>query len=130
MNSLIDGRGKKIIDYEDTLDKLVHAGAIVLILTGWDAKYGTQDYYESHPIITEALAKFLADRKIKMLCLDTPSPDQEPYPIHKLLLAKSIPIAENLKDLSHLDGLAFKIAAFPLNIEAEASLARIVAITK
>jgi kynurenine formamidase len=102
----------------------------VLILTGWDAEYGTKDYYATHPVIAEGLAEFLAERKIKMLCLDMPSPDHEPYPIHKLLLAKSIPIAENLKGLSRLDGLTFDIAAFPLNIEAEASLARIVAIIK
>ncbi len=125
---LIDGRGKKTIDYEDAFEDLVPSGAIVLIRTDWDAAYGTQDYFSFHPVITEGFSKFLIDREVKMLCLDTPSPDQAPYRIHRLLLGKGIPIAENLKDLRRLEGLTFKIVAFPLNIEAEASLARIVAI--
>jgi kynurenine formamidase len=63
-----------------------------------------------------------------MVGLDLPSPDTYPFVIHKLFFDADILIIENIANLSNLpQGCEFEIFAFPLNIMAEASLARVVA---
>ena len=64
-----------------------------------------------------------------MVGMDLSSPDKYPYDIHKLLLNSDILIIENLTNLDKLLGIGkFNFCAMPLNIDAEASIARAVAI--
>lgn len=127
---LLDARGRAAVDVLPGWDGLVAPGDIVLILTGFDASYGTPAYYSDHPVLTEAMASFLISKRIRMLCLDTPSPDRHPHAIHRMLLGSGIPIAENLAGLEKLLGLSFTLTALPLKIHAEASPARIAAIVE
>lgn len=122
---MIDARGEWEIGYNPEYEK-VRAGDIVLILTGADKSYGSEDYYGKHPVISQELAHFLVSREIKMLGIDMPSPDCPPFPVHKLLLGNGIFILENLtglEQLLHLEG-DFEVFAVPLKINAEASLTR------
>ena len=66
---------------------------IVLLLTGFSSLYGQPDYYknfDNHPIIDTKFAELLCRKKIKMLGMDTPKPDNYPFDIHKLLLSNNI----------------------------------------
>jgi kynurenine formamidase len=122
---LIDARGESEVDYKAEYEDQVHKGDIVLILTGTDMKYGNEDYYDRHPVITSKLADFLMSREIKMLGVDMPSPDFPPFPVHKLLLNHRIFIIENLTNLEQLLNVEyFEVFAQPLKICAEASLTR------
>lgn len=127
---LIDVRKRKLIDITDIQDSDIREGDIVIFLSGWSKHYGTQKYHK-HPVLSESLAEYLTMKKIKMIGLDMPSCDQDPYPVHKILMKSGILIAENLCNCeSLLEVKTFDIYAIPLKIAAEASLARVFAITK
>jgi len=127
---LIDARAESEIDYKAEYDNKICQRDIVLILTGVDALYGGDHYYNDHPVITEKLARFFVSREIKMLGVDMPSPDFSPFPVHKILLANGIFILENLAKLDQLIGTGhFEVHAVPLKIYAEASLTRAFAIS-
>lgn len=126
---LLDVRGEMLIDLKDEYYKNIKEGDIVLLYTGWESKYGSNEYYESHPEVSNRFAEFLVQKKIKILGADMPSPDRESFSIHKILLGNNICILENLTNLSKLlyvEGL--QVFAQPLKIKAEASLVRAIAI--
>ena len=63
-----------------------------------------------------------------MVCLDSPSPDRHPFEIHKLLLENNVLLAENLTNVEALFSVQkFEMMAFPLNLQADSSPARIIA---
>ncbi len=124
---LIDARGQNIIEYKEDFNSLIKENCIVLFYTGHDSKYGSEEYFTSHPVIDTKLAEFLVSRKIKMTGFDLPSPDNEPYPVHKLLLENDIMIIENLTNLENLIDKEFEIYAFPLNIKSDSSISRVAA---
>ena len=110
-------------------EKLIKNKDIVIIYTGFESKYGKKEYYESHPVISFELIKLFIENNIKMIGFDMPSPDRFPFESHKMLLKNEIFILENLCNIEKLlNAKEFKIAAFPLKIEAEGSLVRAVAI--
>jgi len=105
----------------------VKESSVVIIHTGFDKYYHEPKYFTDYPAISLDLAEFFVSKKIKMLALDTPSPDYYPFPVHKLLLANDIFILENVTNLEKLHGIPkFEVIALPLKIEAEASLVRAV----
>lgn len=122
---MIDARGVAEIDYRSAYDEQIQRGDIVLVFTGTDELYGSSEYYDNHPVITEKFAQLLISKEIKMLGIDMPSPDYSPFPIHKLLLGKGIFIMENLANLERLLTIEhFDVFAAPLKICAEGSLVR------
>jgi kynurenine formamidase len=124
---LIDGRGKSTIGVSDVSD--IVEGDIVIFLTGWSRHYSTELYHE-HPVLSEDLADLLVKRNVKMIGMDMPSCDHEPYPVHRILMKAGILIAENLCNCeSLLDVDEFDVFAIPLKIDAEASLARVFALS-
>ncbi|WP_088839053.1 cyclase family protein [Listeria sp. ILCC792] len=121
---LFDVRGLSEIDWQ-TQFECVKPGDIVLFYTGFDAYYGEEKYYTQHPILTENLAKMLVEKQIKMVGIDTPSPDFAPFIVHQTLLAAGIFILENLTNLhALLSAPEVELHAVPLKIEAEASIVR------
>lgn len=122
---LIDVRGQDEISFKSGYNDKIKKDDVVLIYTGMDEKYGEDDYYTKHPVITEELAEFFVSKKIKMLGIDMPSPDFPPFPVHKLLLGNDIFIIENMTNLRELLKIEkFEVFAQPLKIHAEASLVR------
>ena len=129
---LLDVKGQDIIGYKKEYEQMIEENDIVLFYTGFAELYDEPDkYYNSYPVIEEDLAEFLVCKKIKMLGLDTPSPDKVPFKVHKKLLSNDIYIVENLTSLEKLICTEnFEFYAVPLNIKAEASLVRAFAIKK
>ena len=125
---VIDASGETQIEFRESFRKDILQGTIVLFYSGLDQSFGEPEYFTNHPVITEELALFLAEQQVKMIGLDWPSPDHEPYPIHKILLKNNILILENLTNLDQLlNEPDFEVFAFPLKIEADSSLVRVVA---
>ena len=92
--------------------------------------FESKEYFDNHPVVSKELAQLFVERQVKMVCIDSPSPDRHPFEVHKLLLENNILIAENLTNLDKLLFVnKFEIIAFPLNIHADSSPARIVART-
>ena len=125
---LIDVRGEEIIAFREAFRTIIQPNDIVLFYSGSDLHFGDPDYFTTHPDIGEELALFLVGQKVKMVGLDWASPDHHPYPIHKILLKNDILILENLTNLGQLlYETNFEIFAFPLKIEADSSMARVIA---
>lgn len=125
---LLDVRYQKKISYKDNFEQEVEKNDIVLLYTGHSPEYGKENYFNEYPVIDMHFAEFLLEKNIKMLGIDTPSPDNYPFEIHKFLLNNNIMIIENLTNLDKLLFIdEFEIIAFPLKIEADSSPARVVA---
>ena len=126
---LIDARGAGLVRPELLSPSRAGHGDIVLVLTGFSDRFGDPTYYGDYPEISEAFAAGLVERGVKMLGLDTPSPDRAPFRVHKLLLANGILIIENLTNLAALvNAAAFDVVALPAKFAADAAPARAVAI--
>lgn len=125
---LLDVRNEKIIKYKAEYADIIKENDIVILFTNYSKLYGSQEYYTNHPVISKELGSFLVEKKIKMIGIDMPSPDRYPFEIHKLFFENNILIIENLTNLNKLLEVDnFEIIAFPLKIEAEAALVRVVA---
>lgn len=126
---LIDVRRVEFIDIREEYKSLISEDDIVLFYTGFSQYYGTAHYYSKHPVLTLELAELLVQKRIKMVGLDTPSPDRDDYLVHKKLLSNGIFILENLCNLDQLLSYSnFEIIALPLKIKAEGSPVRAVAV--
>ncbi len=125
---LLNAVGADIVRCKSEYASLVKPDSIVLIYSGFDRYFLKDDYYAKYPTVSRELAMLLIERRVKMLCLDSPSPDRSPYEIHTLLLENDVLIAENLCNLDQLlPAKAFEIIALPLRIHADSSPARIIA---
>ncbi len=125
---LFDVRNKMCISYKNEYDDQINENDIVLFYTAWDRHFGKDEYYENYPVIDEEFAAFLVNREVKIVGIDSPSPDKEPYPVHTILLKNSICIIENLTNFDTLSNCNhFEVIAFPLKIRADASFVRVVA---
>ncbi|QQR55212.1 cyclase family protein [Candidatus Peregrinibacteria bacterium] len=124
---LIDARGKAI-DLDLLEGQSISKGDIVLILTGFSKIFGTPEYYESYPEISETFASKMVELGVHIVGTDTPSPDRSPFAIHKILLGSDILIIENLTHLEALLGQEpFTVTALPVKFDAEAAPVRVVA---
>jgi kynurenine formamidase len=124
---LIDATGKKEIDVDLLERKNVLKDSIVLIMTGFYKDFGSEEYYNNFPEITEAFAKRMVELKVKIVAMDTPSPDKHPYKVHKILLKEEILIIENLTNLEELLGVDdFEVIALPAKFHSDGAPIRVV----
>lgn len=126
------GKGKLIRLVGDDFDAVkssdVKEGDIVLFRTGMSEKYHDPVYFEHYPAMSEEIAHYLVECKVKMVGVDTCSIDnQDDFPVHKILLSGDVLIIENLTNLEQLDGKDFKVYALPLNLQIDGSPARVIA---
>jgi arylformamidase len=113
----------------------VNKGDILMLHTGWDAKFDSPDY-NMHPYFSVAAAEWMVKKGIKMVCIDcitvdlpTPlRPKGFGFPVHKTLLGNDVLIAENVANIGSIVGKKTRIMALPLRIKgSDAGHARIVA---
>lgn len=115
-------------DFDSVKQADIKAGDIVLFRTGMSDNYHDPIYFEDYPAMSEEVASFLVEAKVKMVGVDTCSVDnQNGFPIHKILLAGNVLIIENLTNLKQLTGKNFKVYALPLNLQIDGSPARVIA---
>lgn len=125
---LIDARGKERIGEELLEGKTLSKGDIVLILTGFSEKFENPAYFDNYPEITEKFARIMVERGVKIVGLDSASPDRSPYRVHKILLGSDILILENLTNLAVLlPHPIFEVIALPPKFDAEAAPVRVIA---
>ncbi len=88
----------------------------VLIQTGWDEFWNTENYYENHPHLTENAAKYLRDCSVKLVGIDSHNIDStkgKTRPVHTTLLGAEILIVEHLCNLYLLPIDGFTFSAIP-----------------
>ncbi len=100
-----------------------YSGAIaerkrVLLRTGWAKHYGSSTFFDNHPGLTPAAARWLVERNVKLLGTDVPSPSFADCKIvHEILLSAS-PAVVIVESLANLDQLPSEItlAVLPLKL--------------
>ena len=114
---LVDARNKAI-DESLLKDLPAQDDLIVLILTGSDKLFGTNDYFNSHPVISVNFANELVRRKIKMIGIDFFSPDGVPsHDIrHSLTQPSHKATAGSPSQLTMTDNLTATANKYPFEI--------------
>lgn len=110
----------------------IAAGTIVLLRTGWDARWPDRKSYFGDDTPNDAsklhfpsygaeAAKLLVEeRRVAALGVDTPSIDYGPsqdYPVHRLAAARNVPGFENLASLGRVPATGALVVALPMKIE-------------
>jgi arylformamidase len=93
-------------------------GAKVIYRTGWDRTFGKPECFSDFPTLTLEAARWIAERRIGLLGMDTMTPSTEWKEVHLALLHKDVEIVI-VEGLTNLDKLPeqFTFAGFPLNIK-------------
>lgn len=106
----------------------ISAGDIVVFHTEMSYKLRDEAYLHDYPAMTVEIARYLVERKVKMVGVDTCSVDNQPdFSVHKLLLGNDILIIENLTNLEQLHGMDATIYALPLKLDLDGAPARVIA---
>ncbi|MEO5890469.1 MAG: cyclase family protein [Ferruginibacter sp.] len=88
----------------------------VLIHTGWDQYWNTENYYENHPYLAKSAAEYLKDCGVKLVGIDSHNIDNtkdKSRPVHTTLLGAEILIVEHLCNLNSLPPDGFTFSAVP-----------------
>ncbi|MFN8411752.1 MAG: cyclase family protein [Anaerolineales bacterium] len=91
-------------------------GRAVLVHTGWDEHWATDQYYENHPFLTEDAAIYLKQCGVKLVGIDSHNIDDtrgNTRPVHSTLLREEILIAEHLCNLKNVPEEGFTFSAIP-----------------
>jgi kynurenine formamidase len=92
----------------------------VLVNTGWDRHWRTDQYFEGHPFLTEQAAVYLRDQGARVVGIDSLNIDDtsDGYrPVHSVLLAAGIPIVEHLTALDRVPVEGFTFTAAPPKVK-------------
>jgi len=96
-------------------------GKAVLVHTRWDRHWRTDQYFEGHPFLTADAARYLVERGVTLVGIDSLNIDDTAdgrRPVHSTLLAHDIPIVEHLCGLDQLPDAGFKFFATPVKVKA------------
>ena len=88
----------------------------VLVHTGWDEHWTTDQYFENHPFLTEDAAIYLRDCGVKLVGIDSLNIDYTgggERPVHTTLLRAEILIVEHLCNLANVPDEGFTFSAVP-----------------
>jgi len=115
----LDRRGVSAIDLAD-VDAATMAGKAVLVRTDHARHWGTPEYFDSHPYLTEQAADRLVAAGAACVGIDSLNIDATEgtgeRPVHTTLLGNEIPIVEHLTNLEALPTAGFRFTAVPPKI--------------
>jgi len=95
-------------------------GRAVLVETGWDAHWKTDQYFDGHPFLAEDAAHLLADEGAALVGIDSYNIDDTAdlsRPAHSILLGAGIPIVEHMCNLGRLPLDGFTFFAVPVKVK-------------
>lgn len=98
---------------------------------GWSRYWGTKKFYTDYPFFPAATAHFLVERGVKLVGMDSPSPDDaritctyaelgsdKDSPAHKVFLPARVILVEYLTNLDQVtDPDGWTLAALPLKLK-------------
>lgn len=108
----------------------------LIIRFGWSKQFGKKNYYKEYPYLSKEACHWIAERGVKLLGYDAPSPDNPVHnpkslmdsPNHKFLLSHRIYLLEYLTNLEKLKEGWIYLIALPLKIKkGDGSPARVIA---
>lgn len=109
-------------------------GDTIVFSTLWENEIDKEYFFSHSPGLAEDAAKYLINKKVNAVCIDSPSIDRgsdSSFAVHKLLLSKEILIVENLCNLNKLNSQYFTLIMAPLKLSgASGSPIRAIAVEK
>lgn len=107
--------------YENNHEK-IQPNTFVIFYTGWDQYWDNPEKYNNNlrfPSIHEDTARFLLERNIAGLGIDTLSPDAmgESFPVHRVILGSGKYLIENVANARNLPPSGAKIFVMPMKIK-------------
>ena len=116
----LDKQAGEIIEKEDLLN--VNVTERLLFRHRWYQHWKSDSYYKDYPFFSLDAAKYLVEQGVKLIAMDTPSPDSfngiremDDSPVHKLLLREHIVIIEYLNNTDLIQtNKEYEIIALPL----------------
>lgn len=94
-------------------------GRAFLVRTGWDARWGSEEYWSDAPFLPAAAVEQLVAAGVRLVGVDFGNVDDTEdlsRPAHTGLLEAGIPIVENLRGLERLPREGFVFSAPPIAI--------------
>jgi len=110
----------------NAFDGLDVGGKAVLVRTGWDRYWRTDDYFGEHPHLTAEAAEWLAAKGAALVGIDSCNIDNmhvRARPVHTTLLGAGIPICEHMTELGQLPDGGFRFAAVPPKVKGMGTFA-------
>ncbi|WP_121969574.1 cyclase family protein [Leptolyngbya sp. BC1307] len=95
-------------------------GKAVLVHTGWDKHWRTDQYFEDHPHLSESAAAWLKEAGATLVGIDSYNIDGTKTgdrPAHSILLGADIPIVEHMCRLQDVPDSGFKFNAVPVKVK-------------
>ncbi len=95
-------------------------GRAVLVETGWDRHWRTDQYFEAHPYLTGELAEWLVGAGAVLVGIDSHNidcTDTGERPVHSTLLGHDIPIVEHMCGLAALPERGARFFAVPVKVK-------------
>src|SRR5215208_4864537 len=95
----------------DAFEGLDLRGKAVLVHTGWDRHWRSDQYFEGHPFLTADAAQLLVDAGATLVGIDSYNIDDTAdgrRPVHTILLGADIPVVEHMCNLGRLPREGFK----------------------
>ena len=96
------------------------AGKAVLFETNWCRHWGSDQYFENHPFVTEEVAIYLREQGVILVGIDSYNIDDvsgNTRPCHSILLGAGIPICEHMTGLDKLPEDGFKFFGVPVKMK-------------
>ncbi len=117
-NSHLEAKTPLTVGMFEPFAEKFQPGAKIIYRTGWDRMFGKPEFFSDFPTLTLEAAKWIAERKIALLGMDTPTPSTDWKECHLILLKNGleIVIVESLTRLEQLPE-EFTFIGFPLNIK-------------
>ena len=111
--------------------------ARLILRTGWSEHFGNMKFYNEYPFLSENAAKWLVGQGVRLIGMDTPSPDNPAHsrgsakdsPNHKVLLGAGVVLVEYLGNLKAISASSVELIVLPLKLKGcDGSPVRCVAI--
>lgn len=118
----VDKADNASIEIHDLDNHDINANDTILINTDWSNNSKLKKYFERNPGLSEEAAIYLADKRINLIGIDSPSIDPSydtEFKSHKIFSNNDILIIENLTNLDKLvDKIHIKFIALPLRLNS------------
>jgi arylformamidase len=95
-------------------------GKAVLVQTGWDRHWRTDQYFEEHPFLAKDAAAYLVEQGAALVGIDSlniDDTDDLTRPVHSILLGAEVPVVEHLRGLVQLPDCGFRFFAVPVKVQ-------------
>ena len=117
-------RGRITWEYVEPVADRLGPGTLVLLHTGWAARYGSPDYFD-HPFLDAEACRRMLGLGVLTFCIDAINLDETPdedhpgegFPVHHLIARAGGVIGENLRNLELVDWPDPFVMCLPIRLQ-------------